>query len=159
MSADDISVEFRPAGSTDLAYLYTWWLRDARAADGSPLPDDLWFPAARELINRILSDPKVLALVAHPSDNRDEILGFVVAEPHEVLHWVHVRRGPLRGRGLARLLLEAAGATDAEAGWVTPLGRTHLRNRPRPRNQRRRYGLSSTSTAKSPSCSPAADAR
>jgi GNAT superfamily N-acetyltransferase len=137
----------------DLPYIFATWLRDLRDADGGPLPDDLFFQAHRALIERLLSDPSIAALVACAADAPDEILGYVVAEPKETLWWVHTRK-PLRNRGLAkRMLMAVEVPPGAPAAWSTPLARDFLKNPPRGRRIRR--ALSSRSRAgRSPSGAP-----
>lgn len=131
-------LRFRNARASDLPFVYSTWLREARAADGSPLPDDLWFDAHRALINRILSDPRVCLTVAHPADDPDMILGYIVAERGELLAWIHVKER-FRRQGIARRLLELVDVASAPAGWTTPLGRERLRNPRRPRKVRSRW--------------------
>lgn len=131
-------VVLRPAVAGDLSYLFSTWLRDLRDADGSALEDDLWFPAHRTHVERTLADPRVEVHVLAASDNPNEIVGYVVAEPGEALHWLQIRKGPLREKGLAKLLLEAARVQDAPAVWSTPEGRRRLRNPWRGRKLRRR---------------------
>jgi len=128
----------REAQATDLAFIYSTWLRAARAADSGPLPDDLWFSAHRELITRALADSSVSVLIAHPVDAVDQILGYVVAEPKTVLLWIHVR-DKFRGMGLGKRLLQAAQVTDAPAAWWTRDAEARLRNRRRTRQLRRLY--------------------
>lgn len=112
----------------DEGYVYSNWLRDLRDADPSGLPDELWFPPHRAWIDRLLADPDVTVLIAAAADQPNEILGFIVARPHEVLEWVHVRRD-LRKKGLARRLLTAADCPPGTpARWSTPQSRERLRN-------------------------------
>lgn len=140
-------VMLRQAVPGDLAFVYSTWLRDLRDADPSVLPSDLWFPAHRGYIDRLLADPKVTVLVAAAADRPSEILGYVVAEPGEVLHWVTVRKGPLRGRGLAkRLLTEAKVPPGTPAAWVTPSSRARLQNPCRSRAIRARGASKSSET-------------
>jgi GNAT superfamily N-acetyltransferase len=109
------------------------WLRDLRDADPSPLPDDLYFPAVRTLVERLLGDPQVRCTIAAAADVPDEILGYVVAIPKELVVWTHVRKG-LRGRGLAKLLLHSVDCPPGTpAAWSTTLGKIRLRNPPRGR--------------------------
>jgi hypothetical protein len=123
----------------DVNFLFATWLRDLRDADASALPDDLWFAAHRSYIERQFADPKVKVLVACAADQPNEILGYIVAEPSEVLQWVFVRKGPLRGQGLAKRLLEAAKVPPGTpAAWMTPLGRQRLQNPRRSRQLRSR---------------------
>ena len=127
--------EFAPG---DLAYMMSTWLRDLRDADPSPLPDDVFFPAARTLVERLLGDPQVRCTVAAAADVPDEILGYVVAIPKELLIWTHVRKG-LRRRGLAKLLLQTADCPPGTpAAWSTVLSKLYLRNPPRGRQVRGR---------------------
>jgi len=123
----------------DLPYLLSTWLRDLRDADPGPLPDDLYFTAHRTQVERVLAAPSVRVTVAAASDRPEEILGYAVSEPGEVLWWIHVRKG-LRGRGLAKRLLVAAGCPPGTpAAWGTVLGKIRLRNPPRGRRLRRRF--------------------
>jgi GNAT superfamily N-acetyltransferase len=134
-------VKIRNVVSGDLPYIYSTWLRDLRDADGGPLPDDLFFQAHRALIDRLLSDESVVALIACAADAPDEILGYVVAEPGEVLWWVQTKK-PLRGQGLAKRLLQAAGIpAGAPAAWQTPAARDRLKNPSRGRRIRRRAAM------------------
>lgn len=50
MSTDAFLV--RPAVESDFAYIYQTWLADLRADDPSFLPNDIWFPAHREVLRR-----------------------------------------------------------------------------------------------------------
>jgi hypothetical protein len=128
----------RTAIPGDLAYIFSTVLRDMRDADGSALEDDLFFPAHRLHLERMLQDPTVEVHVLAAEDDHNEILGFVIARPTQELLWVHVRKGPLRERGLAKRLMAEARVLDAPAAWTTPLGRRRLRNPWRGRKLRRR---------------------
>lgn len=120
----------------DVAYVFSTWLRDLRDADPGPLPDDLWFQANRSMLERVLADPATTVLVACAADKTDEILGYVVAQPKEILWWIQTRKG-LRGRGLAKLLLTRADVPPGTpAAWATALGKIRLRNPPRGRTIR-----------------------
>jgi hypothetical protein len=136
-------VGLRPALGSDLAFIYRRWLQDLRHTDNSPLSDDIWFPAYREHINRVLANEAVTVLVVHPADATNEILGFVVAEPG-VLHWVYIKPRYREKYGLCRRLLEAAKATEALASWSTPDSRVKLKNPRRPRQCRHLYASQST---------------
>lgn len=136
MTNTEEAVLLRAFAPGDLAYLMSTWLRDLRDADPSPLPDDLYFPAVRALIERVLGDPQVRCTIAAAADVPAEILGYVVAIPKELLIWTHVRKG-LRGRGLAKLLLQHAQTPPGTpAAWGTALGKIRLRNPPRGRQVR-----------------------
>lgn len=130
-------VIIRNVAPGDIPYLFSTYLRELRDADAGALPDDLWFAAHRSHLERVLGDPKVTTLVAAASDAPNEILGYVVAEPNEVLWFVHVRKA-LRGQGLAKRLLTEAQALSAPLAWRTSSSRTRLRNPCRSRTIRRR---------------------
>jgi hypothetical protein len=140
-STNDV-VGIRDALPTDMSFIFSTWLRDLRHADGSCLPDDIWFPAHRELVNRVLSDPQVKVLIVHPTDAPNEILGYVVAEPNEVLWWVSIKPKFREKHGLCQLLLKSAQAERALAAFTTPDGKLKLKNQRRPRQLRPKYSLS-----------------
>lgn len=122
--------EFAPG---DLAYIMSTWLRDLRDADPSPMPDDLYFPAQRALIERLLGSNQVRCTIAAASDRPDEILGYAVAIPGELLIWLHVRK-PLRKQGLGKLMLNALSLSPGTPGaWSTFHSKTRLQNPPRGR--------------------------
>lgn len=138
MTNAEEAVLLRAFSPGDLAYIMSTWLRDLRDADPSPLPDDLYFPAVRALIERLFADHTVRCTIAAAADAPDEILGYVVAIPKELVIWTHVRKG-LRGRGLAKLLLQSADCPPGTpAAWGTALGKIRLRNPPRGRTVRGR---------------------
>jgi len=132
-------VIFRAYVDADEKYIYSTWLRDLRDADPSPLPDELWFPAHRAMIDGLLADPAVRVVVAAAEDKPGEILGYAVAEPHEVLWWIQVRKDPqLREKGLARAMLQEVNCPPGTpAAWATPSSRDRLRNPCRSRSIRR----------------------
>jgi hypothetical protein len=136
-------VVLRPVGGGDLNFIYRTWLSDLRAEDYSALPDDLWYPAHREAITRVLEDESTTALVLCPSDDYSEILGYVVARAGQVLHWVFLRK-ELRGKktGLVRMMLEGLVPQGTPAAWRMRSGRSLL-NPPRPRFARRHYASDS----------------
>lgn len=132
----EVDVIFREYAPSDEAYMMATWLRDLRDADPSPLPDDLFFPAQRALITRLLASPQVRCTIAAASDNPKEILGYALAIPTELLLWIHVRK-PLRRRGLAKLLLNNLSIPPGcPAAWSTVLSKLRLQNPPRGRQVR-----------------------
>lgn len=135
MTTDPVLI--RNVSPGDVNFLFATWLRDLRDADASALPDDLWFTAHRAYIERLMADPDIKVLIACAADQPNEILGYVVAKPDEVLQWVFVRKG-LRGQGLAkRLLNEVKCPPGTAAAWMTPSSRTRLQNPRRSRQLRR----------------------
>ena len=136
MTSTEDAVLLRDFAPGDFAYMMSTWLRDLRDADPSPLPDDLFFPAVRSLVERLLADPRVRCTIAAAADMPNEILGYAVAIPKELILWTHVRKG-LRGRGLAKLLLQSVDCPPGTpAAWSTALSKIRLRNPPRGRQVR-----------------------
>lgn len=151
----DDPIKIRQVVAGDLPYIFSTWLRDLRDADGGPLPDDLFFQAHRTLLERLLADPDVTALVACAADDPNEIWGYVVAEPKETLWWVQTRKAS-RKRGLAKMLLQAADVPPGTpAAWSTPLSRERLLNPPRGRRIRRNHKDRASGSADSGSKSSA----
>jgi hypothetical protein len=138
MTAPADGTIIRPALPGDLNFIFANVLRDMRDADGSALEDDLWFPAHRAYLERVLMDRTVEVHVLAAEDDHNEILGFCIARPGQELIWCHIRKGPLRERGLAKRLLSSARVLEAPASWMTPMGRKRLRNPWRGRRLRRR---------------------
>ena len=136
MTTHEEAVLLRECAAGDEPYLMSTWLRDLRDADPSPLPDDLYFPAIRALIARLLADKTVRCTIAAAADEPQEILGYVVAIPKELVIWTHVRKG-LRGRGLAKLLLQSVDCPPGTpAAWSTVLSKIRLKCPPRGRQFR-----------------------
>lgn len=133
---NDEAVILREFAPGDLAYLMSTWLRDLRDADPSPMPDDIYFQANRTLIERLLVCPQVRCTIAAAADAPDEILGYVVAIPEELVLWTHVRK-PLRRRGLAKQLLQHVRCPPGTpAAWSTVQSKLRLQNPPRGRQVR-----------------------
>jgi GNAT superfamily N-acetyltransferase len=149
MLSTENPVEVRPGKASDLAYVYRTWLDGLRQADPSPLPNDLFFPAHREYINRVLATPGTQLQVVAPSDRSDDIIGYIVAEPASdtnpgLIQWLFLRP-QYRGKhlGLIQLLLAATGASKMPLAWRTSDSKK-LRNPLRSRQSRHRHALLST---------------
>lgn len=125
----------RPAEETDLGYIFETWLADLREADASFLPNDLWFPAHREAITRVLAHPDTTAVVLADAVSPTIIYGYLVRDP-AFLHWVHIRRGKWRKKGLAKHLLQSTQSQDLPLVWRTKLGMERLTSPVRSRQAR-----------------------
>ena len=136
-------------GTGDESYIYQTWLGDLREADDSFLPNDLWFPAHREVIRRVLSHPSTQTLVLCDPLAPDNIFGYVVRDP-AFLHWIHIRRGTKwRNRGLAKHLLLKTHSHSLPLIWRTKLGHEKLLNPRRSRLARHAWWSTGPSTAAS----------
>lgn len=106
----------------DHAFLFDSWLRSFRAShESGPYPPDLYYPAVRTAVERILARPTARVLVAE-DETTDVILGYVVHEPgwqrwsrrrrelevYHVAHYAFVRE-LARGKGIGKYLLLMAG--------------------------------------------------
>jgi hypothetical protein len=118
---------FRSMTVDDEAYVYDTWLSDLWLSDNTFLPNDLWYPAHREVIRRVLEHPLVQIVVLADRVDETIIYGYAVRDP-EYLHWIHVRRGKWRKRGLAKKLLQRLRAESLPLVWRTKLGHERLNN-------------------------------
>lgn len=127
-------VAFRSMVAADEGFVYSNVLRDWRQGDVTPLPDDLWFPAARELLTRLLASREVSVFILHPTDSSQEILGYVIAEGKCL--WASYLRKSFRDPSLKlhEMLLEKVGNPSHSAWQGQQL-------RPRSRDQRRLHAL------------------
>lgn len=122
----------------DEGYVYETWLSDLREADSSFLPNDLWFPAHREVLRRVLEAPGTSSVVLADAVDPSIIYGYLVRDPN-FLHWIHIRRGKWRQKGLAKSLLQSQQATDLPLVWRTKLGHERLNNPLRSRLARHQW--------------------
>jgi hypothetical protein len=92
--------------ATDDRFVYDSWLKyfydKGTIVEGLSKP--VFHKFHRAIIDRLLSDPATIALIA---EQNDTILGYLVATP-AALQWVYVKY-PFRRAGVARKLLAAAG--------------------------------------------------
>lgn len=138
MSTLNELLSIRPAVEGDHAYIYETWLADLRENDHSFLPNDVWFPAHRECIRRVLTSPAASAFVLCDNLKPDIIVGYIVFDA-DYLHWIHIRRGQWRNRGLARHLLTETQSLSRPLVWKTKLGQLKLRNQLKSRSARHRW--------------------
>lgn len=124
--ADNL-LDIRDAVEGDLAYIYNSWLADLRDADNTFLPNDVWFPAYRETIRRVLESPLTRVKVLCDAEAPDVLIGYIVADAN-FLHWIHIHRGPWRNRGLAKYLLNETKCSNLPLVWRTKLGHEKLTN-------------------------------
>lgn len=139
----NIDILVRQAVPDDLAYIYKTWLSEAAEEFQAALPSDIFYPAWRTYVTRVLSDPAVEVSVACPSDRPTDILGYIAGthEPHgNELVWLFVRP-KLRRKGLEELLLQRCGLVSAPAVWRTKQMKTALPALQRARTRRNRFSL------------------
>lgn len=112
---------------SDTGYIMETWLADLRDNDRGFLPNDIWFPAHRACIERVLDSGKVKVKVLCDKIDPNVIVGYIVADDN-FIHWIHIRRGKWRGCGLAKYLMEQTGCLSLSLVWKTKLAHERLRN-------------------------------
>jgi hypothetical protein len=137
-------------------YIYDSWLADLRDADASFLPNDIFFPAHREVLRRVLegtSDSgraladKAQVILLSPAKYPADIAGYLVRD-RNYLHWIHVRRGKQwRLHGLAKQLLVGTHSEKLPLVWRTKLGHERLQNPLRSRQARHAWWAETPSPA------------
>lgn len=124
-------ITLRNAVGGDLNFLRRTWLTGLRETP-SGLPKEFWWPAHRAYVESCLADETSSVVIAAAADKLDEIVGWAVARPGEMLEWVYVRKGNVRGKGLAGLMLRQLGlAPGCQGRWRDKSGRLRLRWSPR----------------------------
>ena len=103
-------IEIRGAEANDIAFLYSSWLRGLRFGNAyfESQDSDAYYASKKEEIAAILCKPDVSVRVACASDDRELILGYVVAqignEDANVV-WIWVRPA-MRQKGLTKQLCQ-----------------------------------------------------
>lgn len=112
----------RPIKTNDVPFVMSSWMNSMRSVFKF-LDTDLFSPAYREQVTRILKKAQVRVCV---TDNDDEIIGYSVSyDAQKVLHWVYVKEGH-RGKGVAKMLIEHLGESP-RITLSTPHAREKLR--------------------------------
>lgn len=124
--ADAIAV--RPyRHDTDQAFIYSTWLRNYKHSSyfAKRIKPAIFFAGHHKLVDHILSKPTTTTLIAHPRNDEDTILGYMVCEALStpVVHFVFVKEA-FRKMGVARALLKASGMSVerlAFSHWTYPV--------------------------------------
>ncbi len=98
-----IDVEVRSYTKSDVPFIFATWLRAYRASEfARRVSSSVYFEEQHKVIERILKLSAVL--VAHPSGDKETILGYLVIDfDVPKLHFVYVKK-PFRRFGVARRL-------------------------------------------------------
>lgn len=99
------SVITRAASPGDINFIFSTWLKGLRYGCelyGS-INSDIYFPVYHKVIQKVLSNSKVVVTIACLKTEPDVILGYMVTEGPK-LHWCHVK-SPWRGKGIAKHML------------------------------------------------------
>ncbi len=104
---DKIQIVIRDAAPMDRNFIFSTWLKGQRFNSFyySEIPQDLYFREYSKIIDRILGLPDVEVRVAFDEANPGWIVGFAVTQG-DAIHWIYVRGGEYRLKGIARFLVK-----------------------------------------------------
>lgn len=99
------SVTVRPACADDLNLVKATYLENFKhsSSQGRLVRPQVYFQYQRQVMDRLLS--KGLVRVACPTDTPEVIVGYLISEGKNVLHYLYVKQA-FRRFGVARTLLE-----------------------------------------------------
>lgn len=118
-------VDIRTANAADVPWIYSSWLKSFREHGSGigRINKESFFQHHRALMLQVTSRSGVVTLVACPSENTEQILGWLCGEKmpngRVVLHYGHVK-SERRRQGVMRALVEAFDVTR-----TTPVFYTH----------------------------------
>lgn len=106
MTAELLHIDIREARPEDEAVIFSTWLKSFRYGEDpkTPCEDAIFFGYHRPLILRIIERAGTQVAVATLPDDTKTVLGWAVAEPPSVLHYVYVKAPFRRLRVASRLL-------------------------------------------------------
>ncbi len=109
------AIEVRPYhAETDCAFVYSTWLRNYKYSSyfAKRIKPAIFFAGHHAILNHLMAKPTTKGFIAHPKDDTETILGWLVCEPHEdrrpTIHFIFVKDA-FRHMGVATTLLKAAG--------------------------------------------------
>ena len=98
---------YNPA--TDEGFIFDSWLKSYKFMSqfAKNIPSETYYPSHRQIITGIIARPTTEVLIAHPEDDADVILGYMVKErvSVHVIHYVFIKEG-FRRMGIAKRLME-----------------------------------------------------
>lgn len=97
----------RPALPEDISFIYSTWLNSFRvdSALGNSVSKTVYFGSYHSIVDRLLDESRVL--VACLSDDPKVILGYLVSQSANVLHYCFVKEA-FRRHGIASALFDEA---------------------------------------------------
>lgn len=109
-----LPITFRPGKVEDTNFIFKTWLdHHHQTYPWNQIPNKIYLPTQRKTIQSILEESFVT--VAHIDDNVDEIVGYVVHQPHDqdnlIIHYGCVK-GIFRRHGVMKQLLLNIGSKD-----------------------------------------------
>jgi hypothetical protein len=102
-----LPILIRPATTDDYGYILASWSRELhKTTPYNFIPNPIFFPHQRKVINQLLGTSQVT--VACIDDSPNDIVGYLVAQPYDqqnlIVHWAGVK-GIYRRLGVLKELL------------------------------------------------------
>jgi len=112
------AIQVRPASEADKPFIFSSWLRHYknRSYFAKRIRNSIYYKWHHLIVERALSSPNCVAMIAHPENEPDVILGFVVGEKSDeasVLHFIYVKPA-FKRMGIAKHLLKKSGLENSD---------------------------------------------
>lgn len=112
------------ADKQDISFVYSVWLRSYKhdSPITSKINSSIFFEEHHKLLDQVLSNPKVIVVLAVDSNDPEYIVGFIaVNKVDKVIHFSYTKK-PLRKFGVFNMLCDALEIPRDLFGWEV----THL---------------------------------
>ncbi len=115
METAKVPFNIRAATIADISLVFNSLLKSHRdSASVKSVPNSIYYAEHHKTIEKILSSPGLVLLVACGQEDSDQVFGYVLAErfpDKHVVHFIYVKYS-FRKFGIAKALLAAANATN-----------------------------------------------
>jgi ribosomal protein S18 acetylase RimI-like enzyme len=106
------AIQIRVATETDKPFIFSNWLRHYknRSYFAKRIRNSIFYKWHHLVIEKILDRPNTLSLIAHPPEEPEVILGFMISEAWpdgSVIHFVYIKP-QFKKMGIAKKLFEAS---------------------------------------------------
>lgn len=132
MISTTADIEVRDAFLEDISFIFATWLRSYRHSSSfaKKISNEIYYARHHLVIDLILKRDNSKVLVAHPKDEPDVILGYVVTEKQpdgaNVVHYTYVKKS-FRKMGVAQALWNGLNEKEnyiithytTDADWLT----------------------------------------
>lgn len=103
-------IEIRPGEEGDYALIFTAWLKSYKEQSpfAKKISSNVFYDKHHKIIANLLYKKKAKVLIAHPVDEPDIIVGFLVFEgttKEPIIHYIYTKEH-FRGLGVASTLLD-----------------------------------------------------
>lgn len=110
-------IDIRPATGDDVPWIFSSWLKSFRehGSNCGRIAKETYWAEQRRIINAVTSTPGCVTLVACPSENAQQILGWLcgrrMSEREIGFYYGHVK-SERRQQGIMRALVQAFGVNE-----------------------------------------------